>query len=71
MPNRNYPNKIAFDFIKKPIWRYDHLAVRKFREFWYESSGFREFLKPSQNGFGMLPETGCCRRFIPQNVGDS
>jgi hypothetical protein len=30
MPNRNYPNDIAFDFIKKTVWRYDHLPVGKF-----------------------------------------
>jgi hypothetical protein len=71
MPNRNYPNDIAFDFIEKPVWRYDHHPVRKFWEFWYNSSGFRKFLKSSQNSFGMLPEAGCCRRFIPPNIGDS
>jgi hypothetical protein len=71
MPNRNYPNDIAFDFIKKTVWRYDHLPVGKFWKFWYNSSGFRNVLEPSQNGFGMLSKTGCCRRFIPLNICES
>lgn len=51
MQHRNYPNDIAFDFIKKAVWRYDHLPVGKFWKFWYDSSGFRKVLKPSHNCF--------------------
>ena len=71
MPNRNYPNDIAFDFIKKTVWRYDHLPEGKFWKFGYGSSGFRKVLEPSQNCFGMLSKTGCCRRFISPNIGES
>jgi hypothetical protein len=45
MPHRNYPNDIAFDFIKKTVWRYDHLPVGKFWKFWYDSSGFRKLFR--------------------------
>jgi hypothetical protein len=31
MPYHNYPNNIAFDFLKKMVWHYNHLPVGKFR----------------------------------------
>lgn len=71
MPYRNYPNNITLDFIKKTVWRYNHLPVGKFWKFWYDSSGFRKALKPSQNCFGMFSKTGCSRRFIPPNICES
>ena len=71
MPYHNYPNNIAFDFIKKTVWRYNHLPVGKFWKFWYDSSRLRKVLKPSQNCFGMLSKTGCRRRFIPPNICES
>ena len=71
MPNRNYPNDIAFDFIKKPVGRYDYLPVGKFWKLWYDSSGFRKVLESSQDCFGMLSKSGCCRRFIPPNICES
>jgi hypothetical protein len=71
MPHSNYPNDIAFDFIKKTEWRYNHLPEREFWKFRYDSSGFRKVLEPSQNCFGMLSKIGCCRRFIPSNIRES
>jgi hypothetical protein len=71
MPHSNYPNNITFDFIKKPVWRYDHLPVWKFLKFGYDSPGFRKFLKPSQNCFGMLSKIACCGRFISPNICES
>jgi hypothetical protein len=54
IPHSNYPNDVAFDFIKKAVWRYDHLPEREFWKFGYDSSRFRKVLEPSQNCFGML-----------------
>jgi len=54
MPNSNYPNDVAFDFIKKAVWRYDHLPEGEFWKFGYDPSGFRKVLESSQNCFGML-----------------
>jgi len=54
MPHCNYPNDVAFDFIKKTVWRYGHLPVGKFWKFGYDSSGFRRVFKPSQNCFGTV-----------------
>lgn len=71
MPHSNYPNDVAFDFIKKTVWRYDHLPEGEFWKFGYDSSGFRKVLEPSQNCFGMLSKIGCCRRFIPSNIRES
>ncbi len=71
MPHSNYPNDVAFDFIKKTVWRYDHLTVGKFWKFGYDSSGFRKVLEPSQNCFGMLSRIGCCRRFVQPNIRES
>jgi len=68
MPHCNNPNDIAFDFIKKPIRRYNHLSVRKLWKFRYDSSGFRKVLKPSQNFFSSIPEIDCRRRFIPSDI---
>jgi hypothetical protein len=68
MPPSNYPNNVAFDFIKKTVWRYDHLAEGEFWKFGYNSSGVRKVLEPSQNCFGMLSKIDCCRRFIPSNI---
>jgi len=47
MPHGNDPNDIGFDFIKKPVWRYDHLPIGKFYKFRYDSPEFRKVLKPS------------------------
>jgi len=47
MPHSNYPNDVAFDFIKKTVWWYDHLPEGEFWKFRYDSSGFREVLEPS------------------------
>jgi hypothetical protein len=33
MPDSNYPDDVAFDFIKKTVWRYDHLPEREFWKF--------------------------------------
>ena len=71
MPHSNYPNDIAFDFIKKTVWRYDHLPEGKFWKFGYDSSGFRKVLEPSQNCFRMLSKIGCCRMFVPPNIRES
>jgi hypothetical protein len=71
MPHSNYPNDVAFDFIKETVWRYDHLPEREFWKFGYDSSGFRKILEPSQNCFGMLSKIGCCRWFIPMNICES
>lgn len=71
MPHSNYPNDVAFDFIKKTVWRNDHLPEGKFWKFGYNSSGFRKVLEPSQNCFGMLSKIDCCRRFIPSNIRES
>ena len=71
MPHSNYPNDVAFDFIIKTIWRYDHLPVGKFWKFGYDSSGFRKVLEPSQNCFGMLSKIGCCRMFVRPNIRES
>ena len=68
MPHSNHPNDVAFDFIKKTVWRYDHLPEGKFWKFGCDSSGFRKVLESSQNCFGMLSKIGCCRRFIPSNI---
>jgi hypothetical protein len=58
MPNRNNPNDVGFDFIKKPIRRDNHFTVGKFWKLRYDSSGFREVLKPSQDFFGSISKTG-------------
>jgi len=71
MPHSNYPNDVAFDFIKKTIWRYDHLPEGKFWKFGYDSSGFRKVLEPPQNCFGMLSKIGCCRMFVQPNILES
>ncbi len=71
MPHSNYPNDVAFDFIKKTVCRYDHLPEGKFWKFGYDSSGFRKVLEPSQNCFGMLSKIGCCRRFVQPNILES
>ena len=68
MPHRNNPNDIGFDFIKKPVRRYDHFSVGEFWKFRYNSSGFRKVLKPSQDFFGSISKKGRRRRFILPNV---
>ena len=43
-------------------------------EFWkfrYGPSGFRKVFEPSQNGFNVLSEFGCRRRFITSDICDS
>ena len=47
MPNCNNPNDIFFNPIKKPIRGYDHLPVVKIRKLGYDSTAFRQILKPS------------------------
>ena len=68
MPHCNNPNDIDFNFIKKSIRRYNNLSVGKFWKFRYDSSGFRKVLKSSQDFFGLISKTDCCRRFILPNV---
>ena len=65
MPHCNDPNDIGFDFIKKPVWRYDHLPVGKFWKLRYDSSGFRKVLKPSQDFFGSISKTGSPLKVYP------
>ena len=71
MPHSNYPNDVTFYFIKKTVWRNDHLPEGKIWKFGYDFSGFRKVLEPSQNCFAMLSKIDCCGRFIPSNIGES
>jgi len=57
MPHCNDPNNLGFDFIKKPVRGDNHLPVGEFWKLWYDSSGFRKVLKPSQNFFGSVSKT--------------
>jgi len=60
MPHCNNPNEVGFDFIEKPVRRYDHLPVGKFWKLRYDSPGFRKDLKPAQDFFGSIPKTDRC-----------
>jgi hypothetical protein len=59
MPHRDKPNKIAFNFIEKSVWRYNNFTVWKFWKFWHNSSRLRKFFKPSQNRFSFIPKADC------------
>jgi len=47
MPHSNYPNDVAFNFIKKTVWWYDYLPEGELWIFGYDSSGFRKVFEPS------------------------
>jgi hypothetical protein len=47
MPYCGNPDNIVFASIKKPIWRYNNLPVRKIRKFRYDSTGFRKIFQSS------------------------
>jgi hypothetical protein len=68
MPHCNNPNDVGFDFIEKPVRRYDHLPVGKFWKLRYDSSRIRKVLKPAQDFFGSIPKTDRCGRFILSNI---
>jgi len=51
MPHRNNPDDRVPYLIKEPVWWDNYFPVWKFRELRYNSSRFRKYFKPSQNGF--------------------
>ncbi len=68
MPHSNNPNNIVFDFIKKPVWRYDIFSVGELWKLWYDSSRFRKVLKPSQNFFSLITKVKSRRRLVLLNI---